>query len=160
MRSAIARDSGPDRRTTPMPPFPAGVEIATIVSKTKLVDFGLSSHAAAVRPGTPPRTPVSIPIAAVSIPIPARRRWWRRRRHAGHSGRIDDHLAMPAEAGAFAAQLGFAAQREMNHTPLPAVHGIKEERRSGSLDLLGRGRCAQAQLLDPQHPVVVGIERN
>src|SRR5258708_37414262 len=32
MRSAIARDRVPDKRTTPMPPRPEGVEMATIVS--------------------------------------------------------------------------------------------------------------------------------
>src|SRR3979411_1729022 len=123
MRLAVALDSGPERRTTPMPPLPAGVEIATIVSLTsKMSDVGfrisadsqpsrndyytpdirhLTSEIRLSAPCAPtlrPRTAIRAPVpVSVAFAFPARRRR-RGRRHAGHSRGVNDHLAMAAEA--------------------------------------------------------------
>src|SRR5580704_5418076 len=49
MLSEMRRASVPERRTTPMPDRPGGVEIATMVCKTLARAFGSRRHVAEVR---------------------------------------------------------------------------------------------------------------
>jgi hypothetical protein len=63
-------------------------------------------------------------------------------------------------ARAFAPQVGFVPQRNMNDAPLAAVHRVEAERRSGALHLFRRSQRTQAQLFDAQRPVIVCVEGN
>ena len=133
----IARACGPERRTTPNPPRPGGVEMATMVSWR----FKLSGGGARLEycgPGGPSG---------------------RRAGDAeGASRRIDDHLAVTADAGALAAHAGLVAQGQVHDPALPAGHRIEAEGHAGAPDLFGRRGGAQAQLFDAQHAIVVGVE--
>ena len=60
--------------------------------------------------------------------------------------------------GAFAADIRFVAQAQVDDAPLAAVHRIEVERPARLLHLFGGGHGAQAQLLNPQHPIIVGVE--
>ena len=50
------------------------------------------------------------------------------------------------------------AQRNVDDAALAAVHGVEAKRRSGSLDLVGRGEGTHSQFLDAQSPIVIGVE--
>src|SRR5579864_698036 len=65
----------------------------------------------------------------------------RRFRQARHAGRIDHHLAEPAMPGALTAYRALVAQRQVDDTPLPAVHGIEFERNARAFHFFsGRNR--------------------
>src|SRR6516225_6704367 len=168
--SATRRASAPDRRTTPSPPRPSGVEIAAIVSFRFIV-----AQAPLVRSGWParmvltPRRSAAIPRtapatasagAARTSAAPLRREIPRRFGQAGHPRRIDHHLPRGPGSEALAPHLGFAAQRHVDDSALAAVHRVETERLPGPLYLFRRRHRAEPQLLDAQQPVVVGVERD
>ena len=94
-------------------------------------------------------------MAVLRVSFRAGLRWFGQARH----GRgIDDHVPLRTPAQAFAAHSRVVAQRDMNHAALAAVHGIELEILSRAVDFLGRRQRAQAQFLDAQHAVIVGIE--
>lgn len=76
-----------------------------------------------------------------------------------HAGRVDHDPTLRAGTKAFAADSVFVAKRDMDHAPLPAVHGIEVERRAGALYFIGRGKSAHSQLFNSERAVIIGIER-
>ncbi len=61
-------------------------------------------------------------------------------------------------AHALAPHVRFIAQRQVQNAPFTAVHGAEVERHARFLDAFRCGLRAHAQLLNPQHTMIVGIE--
>ena len=167
-RVGDVRAAGPDRRTTPSPPRPGGVEIATIVSlrikdgeedgrcRGPAATASIAATAAASVAAT-----ATASIAAATAEAAARgSEVAGRLGKARHSGRIDDHLPLRTRPEAFTADLRFVAQRQVDHAALAAVHRVEPERLARPLHLFRGSLRAQAQLFDAEQAVVVGVEGN
>src|SRR5690242_6320594 len=101
------------------------------------------------------------PVAAATAATATRRKEiGRGRGEAGHAGGIDDYLALRTGAEALAADFRLTPESEVDDAALAAVHGVEAEGLPGALHLLRSGLRAQAQLLDAEQAIVVGVERN
>lgn len=69
-------------------------------------------------------------------------------------------MAEGAGACAFTAEFGLVAQGDVDHTALAAVHRVEAKRRAGVLDFFGRGAGTDAEFLDAQSAIIVGVEGN
>lgn len=67
-------------------------------------------------------------------------------------------MAVTAEAGAFAAEPSFIAERDMDDATFPAVHGVEAERLAGVLHFFGGGVGAETNFGYAERTVIVGIE--
>src|SRR5579864_816025 len=149
----MPRASSPERRTTPRPDRPGGVEMATMVSRgcRTLRPAAAATASAEWRTASP----------SSRRTIAARRRAGARRTNRfrqRHADRQHHHLAKWTGASALAADLGLLAETQMNDAPLTAVHRIEVEWPARLLHLLGGGHGAQPQLLDAHHAVIVRVE--
>ena len=171
--AAISRLPGPERRTTPKPPRPNGVEMATMVSRRFIrwpmanVDGAGRALAAGGRfpprecppyGRSPPRCPSDHARSTASAIARARRH--RRSGRRRHIRRHYDHRAARSDAHAFAAQFLFVSQCQMDHPSLAAGHRVEMKGHVRAFHLVCRRQRAHAEFFHAQQAVIVCVERN
>jgi len=92
------------------------------------------------------------------VPAVALRRGWRGVGQRRHTGGINHHVPEWPGAGALAAEFLLVAQGDVENAALAAVHRIEPEWRTRVLHLFRSGAGADPQFLNPQRPLIVGIE--
>jgi hypothetical protein len=149
------------------PDIPQGSQsVVSAVAARRTAAAGAAAWTACtVRASVAGRTAIAMRAwaAIAEVTAPARPAAWnmhrsRRFRKRWHARGIDDDSPLRTRAETFAADVILVAQRNVDDAALAAVHGIEAERRSGSLDLVGRGEGAHPQFLDAQSPVVICVE--
>ena len=161
---------------SPRPPRPGGVEIATIVSRRFMENAGEHTN-----PSVHPRLSGAVAGRlgeAITAAVPRGRVHGDRRREtavprgplsagrmgAGGAGGVGisagtiTTCADGAHAEAFAAQLFFVSQSEVDDAALAAGHRVEVERRACPLHFFRRSERAHAQLFDAQQAIVIGVE--